>query len=228
MDENDLKRLQKNAKDREKQRQRRAANIQQLETINALNNVESPTKQPHSARARASAWAKEAKERNQVIRDDDEVQIMFNDQLQDTAEGRTDTRRTQINRAQATSRARKESLDFKWSQLCKFGCGCVHLDVATASELKRCCYGGKIMQNKDLYDRVTLEPLSYEYLEIYGDPAFGRSSSMYNNMLSFGAVKVMNDQGVGGFEKIVGDHSVTLNGRTHHFIPPGMFHTYYN
>jgi hypothetical protein len=49
-----------------------------------------------------------------------------------------------------------------------------------------------------------------------------RSSSTYNNILALGATGVENETNKGGWEKIHGDHSVTLHGRTYHFLPPAQ------
>ena len=46
---------------------------------------------------------------------------------------------------------------------------------------------------------------------------FSKKSSYYNNILSFASIGVENGKG-GGFEKIRGDHSVKLNGRTYHYF----------
>jgi hypothetical protein len=43
-------------------------------------------------------------------------------------------------------------------------------------------------------------------------------ATYYNNILSLAATAVDNGRG-GGWEKIIGDHAVKLNGRTYHFIP---------
>jgi hypothetical protein len=40
--------------------------------------------------------------------------------------------------------------------------------------------------------------------------------------LAFGATGVSNETNVGGWEKIQGEHSVTLHGRTYHFLPPAQ------
>ena len=50
---------------------------------------------------------------------------------------------------------------------------------------------------------------------------FGRLSSTYNNILAISAVGVQNDRG-GGWERIAGDHAVTLNGRTYTFLPKAI------
>jgi hypothetical protein len=44
------------------------------------------------------------------------------------------------------------------------------------------------------------------------------NATYYNNVLSLGATGVDNGAG-GGFEKIVGDHAIKLNGRTYHYLP---------
>ena len=47
---------------------------------------------------------------------------------------------------------------------------------------------------------------------------FGRLSSTYNNILAISAVGVENERG-GGWERMLGDHSVTMNGRTYTYLP---------
>jgi hypothetical protein len=47
---------------------------------------------------------------------------------------------------------------------------------------------------------------------------FSSKSIYYNGCFALGAVSVDNGKG-GGFEKIHGEHALTLNGRTHHFLP---------
>jgi len=56
----------------------------------------------------------------------------------------------------------------------------------------------------------------------YYFPFIARSSSTYNNILALGATGVENETNKGGWEKIHGDHSVTLHGRTYHFLPPAQ------
>jgi hypothetical protein len=48
---------------------------------------------------------------------------------------------------------------------------------------------------------------------------FNTFSSYYNNVLSFASIGVDNGRENSGFEKIVGDHAVKLNGRTYFVIP---------
>ena len=51
-----------------------------------------------------------------------------------------------------------------------------------------------------------------------GMQSFSRLSSTYNNLLAMGAVGVQNDHG-GRYENRVGDHCVTICGRTYSFMP---------
>ena len=46
---------------------------------------------------------------------------------------------------------------------------------------------------------------------------FGGLSAKYNNILSIGSTGVENAAG-GGFERVVGDHAVKMNGRSYHFL----------
>ena len=46
---------------------------------------------------------------------------------------------------------------------------------------------------------------------------FGKLSAKYNNILSIGSTGVENTKG-GGYEKIVGDHALKMNGRSYHYL----------
>jgi hypothetical protein len=122
-------------------------------------------------------------------------------------------------------------LECKWNKPCKYGCGYIHLDSATPNMLSNCCYNGKLSPQTGLpeYKKFgNLIPLSEEMQELFVDNIehFGPLSSTYNNVLSMAAVGVENGNkatGVknshpGGFERRVGDHCVTINGRTYHFF----------
>ena len=64
-----------------------------------------------------------------------------------------------------------------------------------------------------------LEPLpeSLKWLCLERGEHFGKLSAKYNNILSIGSTGVENEKG-GGYEKIVGDSAVKMNGRSYHFL----------
>jgi hypothetical protein len=66
---------------------------------------------------------------------------------------------------------------------------------------------------------LALKPLPYELEKGFFSTHFVKSSNQYNNILSLGAVGVENDKEVPGWDRIVGDHSVRLSGRSYHYIP---------
>ena len=115
-----------------------------------------------------------------------------------------------------------DSLESVWNQECKYGCGYVHLDSTKGGQLLNCCFKGRFsaMIDQDLQDKFRLKPMSATMADIIvnGAETFGPLSSTYNNILSLCATGVKNSHG-GGFERRVGDHAITLNGRTFHFIP---------
>jgi hypothetical protein len=73
---------------------------------------------------------------------------------------------------------------------------------------------------EDLQDFKRLEMLTKQEQEIMVTNVkhFGRLSSTYNNILAISAVGVENERG-GGWERLLGDHAVTLNGRTYTYLP---------
>ena len=133
----------------------------------------------------------------------------------------------EANREAENARRRRrvflhDSLESVWNQECRYGCGYVHLDSTKDGQLLICCFKGRFsaMIDQDLQDKFRLKPMSATMADIIvnGAENFGPLSSTYNNILSLCATGVKNSHG-GGFERRVGDHAITLNGRTFHFIP---------
>lgn len=120
----------------------------------------------------------------------------------------------------------------RWDQECRFGCGYIHLNCATKNMLSNCCFNGKLspLNDSDIYYRFGhLKSLSADMqnLMINNIQHYGKLSSTYNNILSISASGVTNGHPMsnvtnthpGGFERRVGDHSVTMQGRMFHYFP---------
>ena len=136
----------------------------------------------------------------------------------------------------------RSSLECRWNQECKFGCGYIHLDRATPSMKSNCCMNGKLspLQANKFYERYgLLQPLSpgMQDLLINNIEHMGPLSSTYSNVLSIAAIGVENgnkatgvkNTHVGGFE-IRGQGApdcVTMYGRSFHYLTKATdsFHT---
>ena len=166
--------------------------------------------------------AKNRKENRKFYRDNEINRIRMNGFY--TADVEVSQNRTRINGLFTT-------LECKWNKECKH-CGYIHLDCATEHMQSNCCYGGRLApwDDNEMYERYAyLRPLSEQMRHIMIDNIehFGRLSSAYNNMLSICRIGVENgnrETGAinthpGGFERRVGDHAVTVCGRTYHCIP---------
>jgi hypothetical protein len=98
----------------------------------------------------------------------------------------------------------------------------MHLDSSVAGQLLNCCHGGRLcaLHDDPLLQKFQLQPMSASMSTIMVDgiKTFGQLSSTYNNIVALCATGVKNDHG-GGFERRVGNHAVTLNGRTYHYVP---------
>jgi hypothetical protein len=114
------------------------------------------------------------------------------------------------------------NLASQWTQECKYGCGYFHLDSTKGGQLLNCCFKGRLspMMNDRLYDKFRLLPLptTIRHIMIDNIISFSSLSSTYNNVLALAVTGVRNDHG-GGYERRVGNHSVTMNGSTFHFLP---------
>jgi hypothetical protein len=115
-------------------------------------------------------------------------------------------------------RAVPQSLTFHWDKPCRYGCGFIHLNVASKGDLQNCCYGGKALA-QDSWPSLSHLPSYWVQLFQEELPHFSRSSSIYNNILALASTGVDNERG-GGFERNMhGDHAVKLQGRTYHTFP---------
>ena len=136
----------------------------------------------------------------------------------------------------------RSSLECRWNQECKWGCGYIHLDCATPGMKSNCCMNGKLspLQANKFYERYgLLQPLSPEMQDLLINDIehMGPLSSTYSNVLSIAAIGVENGNkatGVknthaGGFE--IRGHGapdcVTMYGRSFHYITKATdsFHT---
>jgi len=147
-----------------------------------------------------------------------------------------------INKKRNDLKPFRSSLECRWNQECKFGCGYIHLDRATPSMKSNCCMNGKLspLQANPFYERYgLLQPLSpgMQDLLINNIEHMGPLSSTYSNVLSIAAIGVENgnkatgvkNTHVGGFE-IRGQGApdcVTMYGRSFHYLTKATdsFHT---
>jgi len=147
-----------------------------------------------------------------------------------------------INKKRNDLKPFRSSLECRWNQECKYGCGYIHLDRATPSMKSNCCMNGKLspLQANQFYERYgLLQPLSpgMQDLLINNIEHMGPLSSTYSNVLSIAAIGVENgnkatgvkNTHVGGFE-IRGQGApdcVTMYGRSFHYLTKATdsFHT---
>jgi hypothetical protein len=97
-----------------------------------------------------------------------------------------------------------------WTKQCEY-CKYVHLESTSKSARRKCCLDGAALL--DDYPRLMFLTPSVKEAMVHNIKHFSRASSSYNNILSLGATGIENGKG-GGWEKIQGDHSCKLNGRT--------------
>ena len=103
-----------------------------------------------------------------------------------------------------------KSLELFWTKKC-YSCGAKYLNTHSEDYMKKCCklYLSDIHILQPLLPSITkIIKKDYEHISCH--------SNLYNNTLSFGSVSVSNKREKGGFEKIIGNHAVTINGRTYH------------
>jgi hypothetical protein len=67
------------------------------------------------------------------------------------------------------------------------------------------------------FPKLEMLPEALKWLCIMRGEHFGKLSAKYNNILSIGSTGVENTKG-GGYEKIVGDHALKMNGRSYHYL----------
>ncbi len=99
---------------------------------------------------------------------------------------------------------------------CSF-CHAVYLKSVSKSARKRCCNNGAYLMSDSEFPKLEPLPESLKWLCLERGEHFGKLSAKYNNILSIGSTGVENEKG-GGYEKIVGDSAVKMNGRSYHFL----------
>ena len=77
---------------------------------------------------------------------------------------------------------------------------------------------GIALQKDNDYPKLYPLPLSLNKYVTNGHVDFQKKSTYYNNQFSLLSVGVDNGRKGVGFEKVIGDHSVKLNGRTYHYF----------
>ena len=74
------------------------------------------------------------------------------------------------------------------------------------------------MQPDSMFPKLEMLPETLKWLCLQRGEHFGRNSTKYNNnILSIGSTGVENNRG-GGYEQIIGDSAVKMNGRSYHFL----------
>ena len=172
----------------------------------------------------------------------EEKQKRENAQKQKREREQKQKREEAINKKRNDLKPFRSSLECRWNQECKYGCGYIHLDRATPSMKSNCCMNGKLspLQANKFYERYgLLQPLSpgMQDLLINNIEHMGPLSSTYSNVLSIAAIGVENgnkatgvkNTHVGGFE-IRGQGApdcVTMYGRSFHYLTKATdsFHT---
>ena len=99
----------------------------------------------------------------------------------------------------------------------------MHLSKASPGMLSKCCVGGLLSPYHDysaLYQRFRLSPLPPYLMSLMmrRTAHFSPLSSAYNNYHVLAVTMIENYKGIGGFEKRMGSHSVTMCGRNHHMF----------
>jgi hypothetical protein len=96
-------------------------------------------------------------------------------------------------------------------------CYAVYLKSVPKSARKRCCNNGAYLMSDSNFPKMEMLPESLKWLCLERGEHFGKLSAKYNNILSIASTGVENDKG-GGYEKIMGDSAVKMNGRSYHFL----------
>jgi len=94
-------------------------------------------------------------------------------------------------------------------------CGYIYLVADT--NRNQCCMNGRALDDTYFPPLLPMPP-ELNHLALNRIEHMNSNSTYYNNLLALGAVGVDNGKG-GGYEKLVGDHALKLNGRTYHFLP---------
>ena len=86
-----------------------------------------------------------------------------------------------------------------------------------------CCYNGLYLDFDSGYPQLSLLPPVFKELCLTKGEHFGKLSAKYNKILCIGSTCVENTHN-GGYEQIVGDHPVKMNGRSYHFPSKDMIY----
>ena len=97
-------------------------------------------------------------------------------------------------------------------------CHCTFLKSVKKKARRRCCNNGEYLQPDCVFPKLEMLPETLKWLCLERGEHFGKTSSAkYNNILSIGSTGVENNKG-GGYETIMGDAAVKMNGRSYHFL----------
>jgi ribosomal protein L37AE/L43A len=96
-------------------------------------------------------------------------------------------------------------------------CHCTFLKSVKKKARRRCCNNGEYLQLECAFPKLEILPETLKWLCLQRGEHFGKSSAKYNNILSIGSTGVENNKG-GGYEAIMGDSAVKMNGRSYHFL----------
>jgi len=97
-------------------------------------------------------------------------------------------------------------------------CCAIHLKCDNSKEREKCCLNGLALSKNSNFPKLVPLPENIKYFAMDRFcHHFSKKSSYYNNVLSFATIGVDNGKG-GGYEKIIGNHAVKINGRTYHTL----------
>ena len=103
-------------------------------------------------------------------------------------------------------------------------CGCIWLKSAVKLQRRKCCLNGKAIVKDNNKSPPSVMPELYILPDILSclilerGKHFGINSAKYNNILSIAATGVENGRG-GGFEQVLGDSCVKVNGKIYSYLP---------
>ena len=100
-------------------------------------------------------------------------------------------------------------------------CHCTFLKSVKKKARRRCCNNGEYLQPDCVFPKLEMLPETLKWLCLERGEHFGKTSAKYNNILSIGSTGVENNKG-GGYETIMGDAAVKMNGRSYHFLSNSM------
>ena len=94
---------------------------------------------------------------------------------------------------------------------------CGYICLVSDKNRKQCCLGGRAL-DPEYFPILNPMPRELHHLAAERIEHMSSNSTYYNNILSLGATGIDNGTS-GGYEKMVGDHAIKLNGRTYHYLP---------